>query len=224
MKRKSILALLSLSLFVFGNTICMNVATAAVVSGNIYGTGLGSTVDQWSFTANTTGSVTIDALSWERENATKNGIDVNGDGELAFFDTYIYLFADDGTLDAADMIAYNDDSANTYADGSISSADSYLSLVLSPGDYIIAIGAFSLDIGDAIDGFNDGNNFPARCNGVIGEQCFFELYNDHGDYQLTMTGDITAPTLSAVPVPAAVWLFSSGLIGLIGVAKRKART
>ena len=28
-------------------------------------------------------------------------------------------------------------------------------------------------------------------------------------------------TVSAVPVPAAVWLFSSGLIGLVGLAKRK---
>ena len=27
--------------------------------------------------------------------------------------------------------------------------------------------------------------------------------------------------LSAVPIPAAVWLFGSGLIGLIGIAKRK---
>jgi hypothetical protein len=31
-------------------------------------------------------------------------------------------------------------------------------------------------------------------------------------------------TVSAVPVPAAVWLFGSGLVGLIGVARRKART
>ena len=29
------------------------------------------------------------------------------------------------------------------------------------------------------------------------------------------TGDV-----SAVPVPAAVWLFGSGLLGLIGVARR----
>lgn len=28
--------------------------------------------------------------------------------------------------------------------------------------------------------------------------------------------------LTAVPVPAAVWLFGSGLIGLVGVARRKA--
>ena len=29
------------------------------------------------------------------------------------------------------------------------------------------------------------------------------------------------PVVSAVPVPAAVWLFGSGLIGLIGIARRK---
>lgn len=34
-------------------------------------------------------------------------------------------------------------------------------------------------------------------------------------------GSINSVPLSAVPVPAAVWLFSSGLIGLIGVARRK---
>lgn len=29
------------------------------------------------------------------------------------------------------------------------------------------------------------------------------------------------PAVSAVPVPAAVWLFGSGLVGLVGVARRK---
>ncbi|WP_338040198.1 PEP-CTERM sorting domain-containing protein [Methylocucumis oryzae] len=31
-------------------------------------------------------------------------------------------------------------------------------------------------------------------------------------------------TPSAVPVPAAVWLFGSGLLGLISSAKRKSKT
>ncbi len=34
--------------------------------------------------------------------------------------------------------------------------------------------------------------------------------------------DVTFGSVSAVPVPAAVWLFGSGLLGLIGIAKRKA--
>ena len=29
------------------------------------------------------------------------------------------------------------------------------------------------------------------------------------------------PEVSAVPVPAAAWLFGSGLIGLVGLARRK---
>ena len=32
---------------------------------------------------------------------------------------------------------------------------------------------------------------------------------------------ITSYTPSAIPVPAAVWLFGSGLLGLVGVARRK---
>jgi len=39
----------------------------------------------------------------------------------------------------------------------------------------------------------------------------------------TQVGPMTSFQVSAVPVPAAVWLFGSGLLGLIGVARRKAR-
>lgn len=35
-------------------------------------------------------------------------------------------------------------------------------------------------------------------------------------YLLSLTG-----TVSAVPVPAAIWLFGSGLLGLVGVARRR---
>jgi hypothetical protein len=31
------------------------------------------------------------------------------------------------------------------------------------------------------------------------------------------------PVLQTVPMPAAIWLFGSGLLGLIGVARRKAQ-
>ena len=42
-------------------------------------------------------------------------------------------------------------------------------------------------------------------------------------YALNGTGFLTPATVP-VPVPAAVWLFGSGLIGLIGVGRRKVRT
>jgi hypothetical protein len=39
----------------------------------------------------------------------------------------------------------------------------------------------------------------------------------------TGTGTDACPTVTAVPVPAAVWLFGSGLLGLVGIARRKKR-
>ena len=50
----------------------------------------------------------------------------------------------------------------------------------------------------------------------------------NGFLECTNCGDIREGeagaylSVSAVPVPAAVWLFGSGLVGLIGVARRKA--
>jgi hypothetical protein len=42
-----------------------------------------------------------------------------------------------------------------------------------------------------------------------------------GSANIAGSGDCSALDVSAVPVPAAVWLFGSGMIGLIGFARRK---
>lgn len=43
-----------------------------------------------------------------------------------------------------------------------------------------------------------------------------------GDIASDFTGSILSAKASPVPVPAAVWLFGSGLLGLAGIARRKA--
>jgi hypothetical protein len=53
--------------------------------------------------------------------------------------------------------------------------------------------------------------------------------NDVGNYLVELTGDFVYPqtnwsvdfTVSQVPLPAAAWLFGSGLLGMIGIARRK---
>lgn len=40
-------------------------------------------------------------------------------------------------------------------------------------------------------------------------------------FQNTQYSEVFNVTVSAVPVPAAVWLFGSGLLGLVGVARRR---
>lgn len=50
-----------------------------------------------------------------------------------------------------------------------------------------------------------------------------------GNYLVALTGDFVYPqtnwsvdfTVSQVPLPAAVWLFGSGLLGLTGIARRR---
>lgn len=42
-----------------------------------------------------------------------------------------------------------------------------------------------------------------------------------GSANISGTGDCSAPGVSAVPLPAAAWLFASGMIGLVGFARRR---
>jgi hypothetical protein len=42
-----------------------------------------------------------------------------------------------------------------------------------------------------------------------------------GSANVAGSGDCSVVTVSAVPVPAAVWLFGSGMLGLLGFARRK---
>ena len=203
------------------------IAATTVVQGTLYDQGgLVSDVNYWSLSVHSAGTVTIDTLSYEHDEDDfdmdgdyNDYIDVNGDGEIAFIDPYINLYIDDGSLDASDLIATNDDDfSNTYADGSIHGYDSYLSILLSAGDYILAIDACCGDplLGYYYDGYPDWNGLQSETTNN----------HDHGDYQITFNGDLTVNSvtaeLSKVPVPAAFWLFSSGIIGLVGVAgKRK---
>jgi len=58
----------------------------------------------------------------------------------------------------------------------------------------------------------------ASFDSTVGELTF----DDAGNlYTIDNIDNLSIIKLSAVPIPAAVWLFGSGLIGLIGVARRK---
>lgn len=96
------------------------------------------------------------------------------------------------------------------------------------------------DYGDSSNAFydqfvflNNSVDFPlglfqfTTADGSIQKQ---EIWSTHASRDFTYVTDHTFGTnldlllykdVAAVPVPAAVWLFGSGLLGLIGVARRK---
>jgi hypothetical protein len=198
------------------NGSVLRLGGTAVGQPNDFSGGVVSTIDHIKFSVNTPGIVTFDILSWE-DDLSPAGFDVNGDGEIAFFDSMIYLFFDDGSLDLTDFIDGNDDSVGLPTDGSISTFDSYLSAILLPGNYIVTVGGFYHDPTDAINGINPGNGlgfYPNTVDGAGGT-----LIHDHGDYRLTITGDVT---LFAVPEPNTALLSALGLLAFIRIRKRAA--
>ena len=66
---------------------------------------------------------------------------------------------------------------------------------------------------------NNGGTFTAETLDVWEEE--FSPLVARGSLSTAGSGSYNGIPVSAVPVPAAVWLFGSGLLGLIGVARRK---
>jgi len=79
---------------------------------------------------------------------------------------------------------------------------------------------------------NDNNNQfislmfdPANNERSLTEDFFDLLHQGLGpDIEDMQVGSALVRTTPAIPIPSAIWLFCSGLIGLIGFARRKARS
>ncbi len=82
----------------------------------------------------------------------------------------------------------------------------------------------NIDMGtgtDAVVTCDDANACGAGSNYVLTYDAVVPSGGFAGvAYQLHLEGTVGAA--SVIPVPAAVWLFGSGLLGLVGVARRKA--
>ena len=138
------------------------------------------------------------------------------------------MYRDDGNLSIDDFITENDDDlrntdddgSDPYSepyvgdDGSIYHFDSYINVFLRAGDYLLSVHACCIQVGDDFDGFM-GYGATLSSNDP-------ETYSDHGDYQITFTGDVTVPNaVVPVPEPTTIALFSIGLVGLIWLRRKR---
>ena len=135
-----------------------NANAAKVVQGFIRPLGNGyNKVDHWVFNFDG-GDLIIDTLSELNDNG-HSYIDIDGDGHQLGVDIYIYLFKKDGDGNWQ-TIAYDDDSDQTYSDGSSHRFDSYLRRSLDAGEYLLAVGNFSLGASAALSGRNSAQGYP----------------------------------------------------------------
>jgi hypothetical protein len=133
----------------------------------------------------------------------------------------------------ANLIGLVDNQTPTHSSGTTNpwtlsgGSGSYLFTALNGGDQ-----TRSLILGPIT---NESTYCSPKCPDGLGNQNFNPYIDETATFTLGISGVTadssisnvvfsfgTAPeTLVGVPIPAAVWLFGSGLIGLIGIARRK---
>ncbi|MFA9441105.1 DVUA0089 family protein [Uliginosibacterium sp. sgz301328] len=122
------------------------------------------------------------------------------------FDSALWLFRDDGSLDLFDYVAF----ASNTAFGAL---DALLSTVLNPGSYILAVGTYAWpEIIPTID-LLDGLQFESLLSRVNATAL---------PYQLTISGASVVGLANSVPEPASLALVACALGLLAGRWRRRA--
>ena len=92
----------------------------------------------------------------------------------------------------------------------------------NPGPYTVSFGTDTAELGATAefelalwDSSSSTFSFVTNFTAIVEGNWYAISFGD-------ITGQIQGVDLAPVPVPAAVWLFGSDLIGLVGVARRRA--
>ncbi len=176
--------------------------------------------------------------------------DLNGDGQLTWMDPDTHFYLNTGSpITAADALVRADDINNNTpvyhngltaatspvtvtslsqaegaADGSIHvRRDPAFTVNAAEGQYRFLVADYRLTPTEAESGINTDDSFSPPTG-------FVSPITDYAAYRITLSGNDVAflvsgntITVSPVPLPAAVWLFGSGLAGLASLTRVRMR-
>ncbi|KAL7689492.1 putative peptidase S1, PA clan [Plasmopara halstedii] len=154
-----------------------------IVDGTITSTASFTSVDYVDFELLSEAAVELDILSME-ELASGGYLDVNKDCNAGYINSSIVLFRVNSATGAMTLLTTNDDApANTgTADGSISTADSYIYTELGPGHYRVAVSASGLTPAQAAN-----KKMPLSSQVHVCD----EKPSNYGNYRLTLSSSAT---------------------------------
>ena len=179
-KKKAFFTALALVGFSFGASAAVITETGSVDEGP----NGSSEIDFYSFNVTALGTVTFT-------------VDAQGIGFMGSdLDSFLVLAVDDGDRSEDDVIATNDDGGPGF--------DSFLSIVLDVGSYLVGVSSCCIS--------------PSEF--VAGENLSIGFNDTNPVYQLTIDGNVS--TAAAVPAPASLALVSIGLLGAAFARRRKA--
>jgi hypothetical protein len=230
---------LSLSSILPGSSLAANSTLATTVGAN-FSVGASSALTAYINSANSAGQ-TLDwaVLGGQDPNSTKNGkIEPQG-AALLLGSAPISSGANIeqmtvGNLGTA-LLAFNSDITYLTANGYTTGGSVYTWANGSAGGNVWGAGGASAN-GGSTNFYNQGNGasqggitlgsstglYGFTGNGGTGQ---LESYVLGDNLTLSSTGALSiSSATSPVPLPAAVWLFGSGLLGLLGVGRRRAAT
>jgi hypothetical protein len=145
-------------------------------------------VDHWSFSVTSSGTFIFDVLAREAGNDFfANGV---SNDQL---DSYIYLFAND----ANGVFKGSDDDGGLGSDGSVHGYDSFMTVDLTVGTYLFAIGDHFLSESEARVGLNADN-----AGSTVGR------------YSVSISSTTGVAQINSVPEPSTLAIFALGIMGL----------
>ncbi|QPK65382.1 VPLPA-CTERM sorting domain-containing protein [Methylomonas sp. LL1] len=238
----SLLKILTAATLVSGTYLTpAQAANSLEINGSLFQQIGGSTFDVWKIVMPTAGSFKVNVLAYEStDNSTTNAVDLNGDGEFTYIDPDTHFWKDDGSanslLNAANHLARCDDIANNCSavdtpgfkltdlgaafgasDGSIHyQRDPAYEVTLAAGNYLFVMADYRLTETEAASGINTSDTIR---NTIVGGYGDYRVVFSSDNLQFSLSGNTIA--VSQVPVPAAVWLFGTALVGMVGVGRRK---
>jgi hypothetical protein len=139
-----------------------------------------------------------------------SGISTNG-GTLALFD-------DDSSLDPLNALEIGSSGGQVFF--SDNGGGDWLAEI--NGDSIVLTGGNEFVLGVTWDGTTYWGDFDSF---LVGDDSYLIVFVEDPDAAPgagpgPVAGSTLAVDLAPIPVPASVWLFGSGLLGLVGVARR----